>query len=102
MGLTVMTDTQADHKTSRHLAVLARCGLEIIDVVVVLIVLEVLMAVLQSIITVESYVVIYATNSYTYYYYLFSITHSLFHPRLKNLPFLQILPTAAFPFLLQD
>jgi len=101
-----MTDTQADHKTSRHLAVLAQCGLEIIDVVVVLIMLEVLMAVLQSIITVESYmesyVVIYATNSYTYYYYLFSITHSLFHPRLKNLPFLQILPTAAFPFLLQD
>ena len=27
-----------------------------------------------------------------------SITHSLFHSRLKNLPFLQILPTAALPF----
>jgi len=30
-----------------------------------------------------------------------TITHSLFHSRLKP-PFLQILPTAAFPFLLQD
>ena len=30
----------------------------------------------------------------------YSITHSLFHSRLKNLPFLQILPTAALPFCL--
>jgi len=28
--------------------------------------------------------------------------HSLFHSRLKTFLFLQILPTAAFPFLLQD
>ena len=28
----------------------------------------------------------------------YSITHSLFHSRLNNLPFLQILPTAALPF----
>jgi len=33
--------------------------------------------------TVGSYMVIYANNSYTDYY-LFSITHSLFHSRLKT------------------
>jgi len=32
---------------------------------------------------VESYTIIYAANSHTYYY-LFSITHSLFHSRLKT------------------
>ena len=41
-----------------------------------------------------------ASNRYTYYYQFF-ITHSLFHSRLKTF-FLQILPTAAFLFLLQD
>ena len=33
--------------------------------------------------TVESYMVICASNSYTYYY-LFFITHSLFHSRLET------------------
>jgi len=36
-----------------------------------------------------------------YYYHRYSITHSLSF-QAQNLPFLQILPTAAFPFLLQD
>ena len=44
--------------------------------------------------------VIYAPNSYTYYYQFF-ITHSLFHSRLKTF-LMQILPTAAFLFLLQN
>ena len=34
-------------------------------------------------------------------YATYSITHSFFHSRLKTLPFLQILPTAAFPFPLR-
>jgi len=42
-------------------------------------------------------------NSHTYYY-LFSITHSLFHSRLKTFLFCKclLLSTAAFLFLLQD
>jgi len=56
--------------------------------------------------TVESYTVIIcqqslSANSHTYYYW-YSITHSLFHSKLNTFLFLQILPTAAFPFLLQD
>ena len=48
--------------------------------------------------TVESYTVIYAANSYLVVFH---------HPptlsfQTYNLPFLQILPTAAFRFLLQD
>ena len=46
---------------------------------------------------VESYMVIYAANSYTYYYY-FSITHSLFHSRLEASLFCKSFPLQPFFF----
>jgi len=42
--------------------------------------------------------VIYASNSYTYYYYLFFITHSLFHSRLKTFFFCKSFPLQPFFF----
>jgi len=47
--------------------------------------------------TVKSYSVIYAANSHTYYYY-FSITHSLFHSRLKTFLFCKSSPLQPFFF----
>ena len=47
--------------------------------------------------TVESYTVFICQQSYLLLFW-YSITHSLFLSRLKNLPSLQILPTAALPF----
>jgi len=47
--------------------------------------------------TVESYTVIYATNSHTYYYEL-SITHSLFHSGLKTSLFCKSFPPQPFLF----
>ena len=41
--------------------------------------------------------VIYATNSYIYYYYFF-ITHSLFHSRLKTCFFCKSFPLLPFYF----
>jgi len=46
---------------------------------------------------VESYTVIYAANSYTYYY-RFSIAHSLFHSRLKTFLFCKSFPLQPFFF----
>ena len=46
---------------------------------------------------VESYTVIYAANSYTYYYQ-FSITHSLFRSRLKTFLFCKSFPLQPFFF----
>jgi len=48
--------------------------------------------------TVEFYMVIYAANSYTYYYYQFFITHSLFHSRLKTFLFCKSFPLQRFFF----
>ena len=47
--------------------------------------------------TVESYMVIYAANSPTYYCQ-FSITHSLFHSRLKTSLFCKSFPLKPFLF----
>jgi len=43
-------------------------------------------------VTVESYTAIYAADSHTYYYY-FSITHSLFHSRLRLKAFFSANPS---------
>jgi len=45
--------------------------------------------------TIESYTVIYAANSHTYY---LSITFSLFHPRLKTFLFCKSFPPQPFFF----
>jgi len=50
---------------------------------------------------VESYMVIYAPNSYTYYLLLFFITHSLFHLRLKTF-FCKSFPLQPFFFFFQN
>jgi len=47
--------------------------------------------------TVESYTVIYAANSHTYYY-RYSITHSLFHSRVKTFLFRKSFPPQLFLF----
>jgi len=47
--------------------------------------------------TVESYTAIYAANSHTYSY-SFSITHSLFHSRLKTFLFCKSFPPQPFYF----
>jgi len=54
--------------------------------------------------TVESYMVIYARNSYTYYYFYhqFFITHSLFHSILKTFFFCKSFPLQPFLFFRTD
>jgi len=44
----------------------------------------------------ESYSVLYAANSHTYYYYYFSITHSLVQSRLKTFLFCKSFPPQPF------
>ena len=50
--------------------------------------------------TVESYTIIFSLQSYFYYWY--SITHSLFHSRLKSFLFCESSLPQPFLFLLQD
>jgi len=50
--------------------------------------------------TVESYTIIISLQSYFYYWY--SITHSLFHSRLKSFLFCKSCLPQPFLFLLQD